>query len=103
MHGIDTLGDIDERRRWFIGAAAATLSVPSLGLIGSAEARVDAPAQAPIIKPGSAMSFGAIRQIDAGVLNVGWTARPMARLSFCCMAGPTTSTASSMSPRAWPR
>jgi pimeloyl-ACP methyl ester carboxylesterase len=64
--------DIDGQRRWLIGAAAASLAAPSFGLSGTAEARVAAPASAPILVPGSARSFHTMKQINAGVLNVGF-------------------------------
>src|SRR3954470_22191807 len=59
---------IDLRRRRFLGTAVAAAS---LGAIGSARAQsgktreVDA-------KPRSQATFGSIKQIDAGALNVGY-------------------------------
>jgi hypothetical protein len=53
-------------RRRFLGAAA------NLVILGSADAQSSKinPADAIAIKPGTNTSFGAIKQIDAGVLNV---------------------------------
>jgi len=60
--------DIDHHRRRFFGAAAMTIAAAQLGMTGSAVAQSTAPA----IKPGTNTSFGALKQIDAGVLNVGY-------------------------------
>jgi len=59
-----------DRRRWF-GIAAATLAVAQLGLHAPATARSAAAAPT----TGTAMangSFGPLKQIDAGLLNVGY-------------------------------
>lgn len=56
---------IDSHRRFFLGAAAAVVGATQLGTIGSSRA------QAGQSEPMS--SFAIIRQIDAGVLNVGYT------------------------------
>ena len=57
----------------------------------------------PAIKPGTNTSFGPLKQIDAGVLNVGYAEAGPADgpPSFFCTAGPTTFTALSMSRRCW--
>ena len=62
-------------------------------------------AELPAIKPGTNTSFASLKQIDAGLLNVGYAedGPPMVPPSFFCMAGPTTSTATSMLRRCWPR
>ena len=60
---------INLRRRQFFGTAAMALAATQLGMIGSAGA---APAQLPQIKPGTNVSFGPLKQIDAGLLNVGY-------------------------------
>ena len=59
-----------DRRRWF-GIAAATLAVAQLGLHAPATARSAAAAPT----TGTAMangSFGPLKQVDAGLLNVGY-------------------------------
>ena len=66
--------DINRHRRRFLGAAAATVAAAQLGTIGSAAAQ---PGQAkaarlPAVKPGTHTSFAPLKQIDAGVLNVGY-------------------------------
>jgi pimeloyl-ACP methyl ester carboxylesterase len=65
---------INHHRRRFLGATAMTVAAARLGLIGSAQAQSDetTPADAPAIKPGAHTQFGALKQIDAGVLNVGY-------------------------------
>jgi hypothetical protein len=55
---------IDQHRRKFFGVAAGTVAV-GLGVIARAE--TDAPRS-----QASNASFGVIKQIDAGVLNVGY-------------------------------
>jgi pimeloyl-ACP methyl ester carboxylesterase len=59
-------------RRRFFGAAAMTIAAAQLGVMGSANALADETAQLPSIKPGTNTSFGALKQIDAGLLNVGY-------------------------------
>lgn len=63
---------IDRRR--FLGAAAMTIVAAELGMIGSADARSDRISPAAINKPepGTNATFGALKQINAGVLNVGY-------------------------------
>jgi pimeloyl-ACP methyl ester carboxylesterase len=56
-------------RRRFFGAAAAALAATRLGMDASAYAQAALPA----IRPGTNTSFAALKQIDAGVLNVGYT------------------------------
>ena len=65
---------INQRRRRFLGAAAMTMAASELGMIGTAEAQSNQaiPAPVPAIKPGTNASFAALKQIDAGVLNVGY-------------------------------
>jgi pimeloyl-ACP methyl ester carboxylesterase len=59
---------IDRDRRRFLGTAAMTLAAAELGLIGSASAEP----KKRTIRPRTSASFGALKQIDAGVLNVGY-------------------------------
>lgn len=68
------LEDINRHRRLFFGAAAATVAVAQLGMIDSAAAQSDEKraARVPAIKPGTNTSFASLKQIDAGVLNVGY-------------------------------
>ncbi|HEV3459098.1 MAG TPA: alpha/beta hydrolase [Thermoanaerobaculia bacterium] len=66
--------EINHDRRRFLGTAAMTFAAAELGLIGSAPARPEQkkPAGTPSIRPRTATSFGALKQIDAGVVNVGY-------------------------------
>jgi hypothetical protein len=54
-----------------------TIAAAHLGLMGSAQAQSNetTPAALPSVKPGTNTSFGALKQIDAGVLNVGYAER----------------------------
>jgi pimeloyl-ACP methyl ester carboxylesterase len=74
MDKIKTSEDVDHQRRRIVGAAAMTLAAAQFGMIGSANAQaIKASAKAlPEIKPGANTSFGPLKQIDAGVLNVGY-------------------------------
>ncbi len=62
---------INQPRRNFIGAAAVTAAAAQLGMIGKADAQ-PAKTKLPAIKPGARTSFGPLKQIDAGVLNVAY-------------------------------
>jgi len=66
--------EIKHSRRRFLGTAAMTLAAAQLGIFHSAEAqsRRAEPADMPPIKPGTNTSFAAMKQIDAGVLNIGY-------------------------------
>jgi len=72
MHTNERSEDIDHRRRRFFGTAAMTLAAAQLGMIGSAAAQSPNPARVPAIKPGTNTSFASLKQIDAGVLKVGY-------------------------------
>jgi pimeloyl-ACP methyl ester carboxylesterase len=63
--------EINQQRRAFFGTAALAVAATQLGMIGSANAQTK-PAALPAIKPGAHTSFGSLKQIDAGVLNVGY-------------------------------
>src|SRR5215470_9229012 len=66
--------EINRDRRRFLTAAAMTLAAAQLGMKGSvaAQSTKPKPATVPAIKPGTNTSFGALKQIDAGVLNIGY-------------------------------
>lgn len=70
MNTIATAEEIDHRRRSLVGAAAATAAAAQLGMIGSAAAQPGK--KLPATKPGTHTSFGSLKQIDAGVLNVSF-------------------------------
>ena len=68
------MSEENDRRQFFLGAAALTVAAAELSLIGS-EARQSGKAisaEVPPIKPGTNTSLGPIKQIDAGVLSVGY-------------------------------
>jgi pimeloyl-ACP methyl ester carboxylesterase len=66
--------EINQHRRSFLGTAAATMAAAQLLLNGSAEAQPSKtrPAGMRPIKPGTNTSFAPLKQIDAGLLNVGY-------------------------------
>jgi len=74
MDKIQMSDDIDHHRRRFFGAAAMTVAAAQLAMVRSADAQSSRTraADLPKIKPGTNTSFGALKQIDAGVLNVGY-------------------------------
>ena len=71
MDKIKASKDIDYRRRHFVGTAALTVAAAQLGMIGVVDAQ-SGKATLPSVKPGSHTSFGPLKQIDAGLLNVGY-------------------------------
>jgi pimeloyl-ACP methyl ester carboxylesterase len=65
--------EINSARRRFFSTAAMTLAAAQFGAIGSADAQSSKPkADLPAIKPGTNTSFAPLKQIDAGLLNVGY-------------------------------
>lgn len=65
---------IDHQRRRFLGAAALTLAASEFAMIASARAEADDSGSATMtaVKPGTHASFGPLKQIHAGVLNIGY-------------------------------
>ncbi len=61
-------------RRGFLGAAAVTLAAAPFGLSQAAQAQAGGPkaASLPSTRPGTHTTFAPIKQINAGVLNVGY-------------------------------
>jgi pimeloyl-ACP methyl ester carboxylesterase len=61
-------------RRRFLSTAAMAIAAASLGGVGSADAQSDTarPPALPTVKPGTNTSFSALKQIDAGLLNIGY-------------------------------
>jgi pimeloyl-ACP methyl ester carboxylesterase len=66
--------EINNGRRHFLGSALTSAFAAELVMASSAEAQPGAarPAAAPAIPRGAPISLGTPRQIDAGVLNVGY-------------------------------
>jgi pimeloyl-ACP methyl ester carboxylesterase len=63
--------EINRDRRHFFGVAAGTIAAAQFGVIGSANAKAK-PAQLAAIKPGTNTSFSSLKQIEAGLLNIGY-------------------------------
>jgi pimeloyl-ACP methyl ester carboxylesterase len=74
MDAIKPPEPINRDRRRFFGAAAMTIAAAQLALsvTAAAEPGKAKPADLPRIKPGAHTSFGALKQINAGLLNVGY-------------------------------
>jgi pimeloyl-ACP methyl ester carboxylesterase len=63
--------NIRHDRRRFFGVAAMSAAAVQLGILASADAQ-PAKTTLPAIKPGTNTSFGPLKQVNAGVLNVGY-------------------------------
>ena len=61
--------EINHDRRRLLGTAVLTVAAAELAMIGSADAQVG---KINAIKPGTNTSFSSLKQIDAGLLNVGY-------------------------------
>jgi pimeloyl-ACP methyl ester carboxylesterase len=74
MNGNKTSEEIDRDRRGFFGTAAMTIAAAQFALSGSAIAQTGRTKSADMskIKPGTHTSFASLKQIDAGLLNVGY-------------------------------
>lgn len=66
-----TVDKINQDRRRFLARAVMAVAATQLEMIGPAAAQ-RAGTQIPAIKPGTNTSFGPLKQVDAGVLNVGY-------------------------------
>ena len=65
------MDDINQDRRRFVGTAALAIAAAQLGVTGRAEAQRQE-TKMPAVKPGTNTTFAPLKQIDAGVLNVGY-------------------------------
>src|SRR5450432_693102 len=74
MDAIKTPEQISRDRRRFFGTAAMTIAAAQFALSGSARAQSSKTktAELPRVKPGAHTSFSSLKQIDAGLLNVGY-------------------------------
>jgi len=77
LFGKQTSEVVDQSRRSFLGTAAMTMTAAQFGFAGFAEAQSRAPASDPTpdstpVKRGMSASLGPLKNIDAGVLNVGY-------------------------------
>src|SRR5450432_1298231 len=66
--------EINHTRRRFLGTAAVTIAAAQFGMVGCAneQSSKTKSEQLLLMKPGTNTSFGPLKQIDAGVLNVGY-------------------------------
>jgi pimeloyl-ACP methyl ester carboxylesterase len=64
-------GEFNLRRRRFMRVAALTVAAAHFGVGRAALAKSTSEARIPATTPGTNTSFAAIKQIDAGVLNIG--------------------------------
>ncbi len=74
MTAIKTSEAINSHRRRFLSTAAVTLAAAQFGMMSSAGAQSGTArsAHVPAIKPGTNTTFAALKQVDAGLLNVGF-------------------------------
>ncbi len=70
MRNIEPRENVDHDRRRLFGAAALVLAAAEVGIGSSANAQAAQALRA--VKPGTNTSFGPLKQIDAGVLNIGY-------------------------------
>src|SRR5262245_15468164 len=71
MDALKIAEDINHPRRRFVSGAAMTAAAAQLGMLAPANAQ-PGKAKLPEIRPGANTSFGPLKQIDAGVLNVAY-------------------------------
>jgi pimeloyl-ACP methyl ester carboxylesterase len=66
--------DINQQRRRFLCNSAMAIAVSQFGMLRSAKAEAtnETAAQLAPIRPGTNTSFNSLKQIDAGLLNVGY-------------------------------
>ena len=74
MNSIKISEEINRHRRRFFEAAAVSIAATQFGMIRSANADTSKAktTQLPTITPGTNTSFASVKQIDAGVLNMGY-------------------------------
>src|SRR5580700_4707137 len=74
MSTIKMSEEVNHNRRCFLRNATVAFAAAELATIGpvSAQSSKKSPAHVPAIKPGTNTSFGSLKQINAGLLNVGY-------------------------------
>ena len=72
MHKVQPSDEFDHGRRHFFRTAAITIAAAQLGVVGSAKAQGGSAEPG---KPAGNNPFGPLKQIDAGVLTVGYVER----------------------------
>jgi pimeloyl-ACP methyl ester carboxylesterase len=63
--------EVDHHRRRFFRSVAGTIAAAQFGMMGLADAQ-PSKTKLPAVTPGANISFGPLKQIDAGLLNVGY-------------------------------
>jgi len=71
MDKVNTHEAIDHDRRRFVGAAALSFTAAELGVVDAAHAATKSEPR-PLTKVGANTSFAPLKQIDAGVLTIGY-------------------------------
>ena len=74
MNPIKMPEDINHQRRRFLSNSAMAIAVSQFGMLqtAKAEATNETAAQLALVRPGTNTSFNSLKQIDAGLLNVGY-------------------------------
>jgi len=99
--------EINHKRRRFLGTAAMAVAAAQLDRVVSTKPQSDKtqPTNQHLVQPRENASFGALKQIDAGLLSVGYAEAGPANgpRSYFCTAGPMTFTALSKPRHCWRR
>ena len=74
MNDVKKCGSVNHQRRRFLGAAAFAIAAAEFGMIGPAGAEAIKAKSTGLrpVKPGTHTSFASLKQVDAGLLNVGY-------------------------------
>jgi len=72
MDEFEKFEGINQRRRQLISTAALTIAAAQFGMIGSGAAQSGGSMQAGMSATGASTSFGPLKQIGAGLLNIGY-------------------------------
>src|SRR5271165_2295405 len=64
--------EVDHDRRRYLSATVKSVAAAELVMIGGSKAETRRPGKVPAIRPGTNTSFASLKQLDAGVLNVGY-------------------------------
>src|SRR5580704_3647606 len=74
MSSIKSSDQVSHNRRQFFGTAAMTVAAAQLGMLRSADGQPTSGGSANLaaVKPGTNTSFSSMKQIDAGLLNIGY-------------------------------
>jgi pimeloyl-ACP methyl ester carboxylesterase len=74
VNDVKKCGTVNHQRRRFLGAAAFAFAAAEFGMIGPAGAEAIKAKSTGLrpVKPGTHTSFASLKQVDAGLLNVGY-------------------------------